>query len=243
MQNPNAIGCITVYHVEIPYVALGSRWLGRDKPEHLDSTVVTVETEAGLSGVGESCPIGAIYLPAFSAGLRAALAEMAPALLGVDATQTNLVNRVMDQALFGHAYAKAAIDIACWDLFGKHCGPPVSALLGGRCQTRIPLYASNPLGEPDAMVALLQQKQGEGYTRFQVKVGEDPVADAARARAVIGAGRTGDLFAGRRAARPGCAQRARLLHRAALRKLRGKPAHPRQVYSPVHSRRSHRRRR
>lgn len=50
MQNPNAIECISVYTVEIPFQALGSRWRGRDKPECLDSTVVVVETRAGRVG-------------------------------------------------------------------------------------------------------------------------------------------------------------------------------------------------
>lgn len=194
MKNSNAIGCISVYQVEIPYVALGSRWLGREKPQHLDSTVVMVETEAGLNGVGESCPIGAIYLPAFAAGLRAALAEMAPALLGIDATQINLVNRAMDQALFGHGYAKAAIDIACWDLLGQHCGQPISALLGGRFQSRIPVYASIPLGDIESMRSTLKQKQADGYNRFQIKIGEDPRLDIERVRALVAAGRPGDLF-------------------------------------------------
>ncbi len=194
MTNPNAIGCISVYGVEIPDAAIGSRWFRRDRPQHLDSTIVMVETEDGLSGIGESCPVGAIYLPAYSAGLRAALAEIAPALIGVDATQINRVNRVMDQTLFGHGYAKAAIDIACWDLLGQHCGQPVSALLGGRFQSRIPLYAVIPSGEAEAMVATLQQKQAEGYTRFQVKLGEDPLVDVQRLRAVVAAGRLGDLF-------------------------------------------------
>ena len=179
MQNPNAIECISVYAVEIPFQALGSRWSGRDKPECLDSTVVVVETRAGLVGVGESCPIGAIYLPAFAAGLRAALAQLAPAVLGQDATQINGINRVMAQALYGHGYAKAAIDIACWDLLGKHCAQPLSQLLGGRFQDRVPVYASIPLGEPDTMLAALGQKQADGFTRFQVKVGDDPVAEGA----------------------------------------------------------------
>lgn len=194
MLNPNAIECITVYAVEIPFQALGSRWVGRDKPEQLDSTVVILETRAGLSGVGESCPIGAVYLPAFAAGLRAALAEMAPALLGQDATQINRINRVMDEALYGHGYAKAAIDIACWDLLGQHCAQPVSQLLGGRFQSRIPAYASIPLRSPDEMVVTLQQKQAEGFTRFQIKIGDDPVVDCERVRAVVAAGRPGDLF-------------------------------------------------
>ncbi len=194
VRNPNAIECISVYAVEIPFKALGSRWVGRAKPAHLDSTVVIVDTRAGLTGAGESCPIGAIYLPAFAAGLRAAIAQMAPALLGQDATQINHINRVMDEALFGHAYAKAAIDIACWDLLGKHCAQPVSQLLGGRFQSRIPVYVSIPLREPDEMLATLKQKQAEGFTRFQIKIGADPLDDAERVRTVVAGGRPGDLF-------------------------------------------------
>lgn len=194
MQNPNVIKIISVYAVEIPFHALGSRWVGRNKPEQLDSTVVIIETAAGLTGIGESCPIAAIYLPAFAAGLRAALEEMAPALLGQDATQINQVYQVMDQALFGHGYAKAAIDIACWDLLGKHCAQPVSQLLGGRHQSKIPAYASIPLREVREMVATLKMKQAEGYTRFQIKIGDDPIVDCERVKAVVDAGRPEDLF-------------------------------------------------
>ena len=53
MSNPNAIRSIAVYAVELPFKALGSRWLGRDKPEYLDSTVVVIETVSGLTGIGE----------------------------------------------------------------------------------------------------------------------------------------------------------------------------------------------
>jgi L-alanine-DL-glutamate epimerase-like enolase superfamily enzyme len=194
VQNPNAIKKISVYPVEIPFHALGSKWVRRKKPGHLDSTIVIIETAAGLSGIGESCPIGAIYLPAFAAGLRAAIEEMAPALLGQDATQINQVYRVMDESLFGHAYAKAAIDIACWDLLGKHCAQPVSSLLGGRHQSRIPAYASIPLRTVEEMVATLIEKQDEGYTRFQIKIGDDPIVDCKRVKAVVDAGRPGDLF-------------------------------------------------
>ena len=78
---------ISVYRVEIPYKPLGSRWIGRHKPTHLDSTVVAIETDTGLTGYGGSCPIGAVYLPAFAEGLRAGIREMAPALLGQDPTR------------------------------------------------------------------------------------------------------------------------------------------------------------
>ena len=194
MENPNAIKSISVYPVEIPYVPLGSRWLGRKKPDHIDSTIVIIETRSGLTGIGESCPIRAIYLPAFAAGLRAALAEMAPALLGQDATQINHIYQLMNESLFGHAYAKAAIDIACWDLLGKHCAQPVSVMLGGRFQNKLPVYASIPLRGIEEMVATFKQKQAQGYTRFQIKVGDDPIVDCQRVKAVVAAGRPGDLF-------------------------------------------------
>ncbi len=194
MVNPNAIKSISVYRVELPFQGLGSRWIGREKPEFLDSTVVLVETASGLAGVGESCPIGSVYLPAFAGGLRAAIEEMAPALLGEDATQINRVYRVMDAALYGHAYAKAAIDIACWDLLGQHCAQPVSALLGGRFQSRVPAYASIPLRGVRDMVKTLKAKQAEGYSHFQIKIGDDPETDCERVRAMLMAGRKQDLF-------------------------------------------------
>ncbi len=188
------IASISVYQVKIPFKPLGSKWVGRHKPSHLDSTVVIIETQSGLSGVGESCPIGSIYLPAFADGVRAGIEEMAPALLGQDATQLDRIAQCMDEALFGHGYAKAAIDIACWDVLGKRTGLPVSALLGGRFQSTIPAYASIALDTPDAMTATLATKREEGFSRFQIKIGDDPVEDVQRVRAVVEAGKPGDIF-------------------------------------------------
>ncbi len=194
MSNPNAIACISVYQVRLPFTGYGSRWVGRARPDHYDSTIVTLDTESGLVGVGESCPIGAIYLPAFAGGVRAALAELAPVLLGEDATQINRIHRAMNDALYGHGYAKAAIDIACWDLLGQHCAQPVSTLLGGRFAARIPAYAPIPLRAVGEMVDTLRRKQSEGFTRFQIKIGADPLDDIERVRALVAAGLPGDRF-------------------------------------------------
>ena len=185
---------INVHQVFIPFNPLGSRWIGRKKPSHLDSTVVAIETDEGLTGHGESCPIAAIYLPAFAGGLRAALGEMAPALLGQDPTQVDVIYQAMDEALFGHGYAKAAVDIACWDLLGKATGLPVSHLIGGRFSDRIPAYASVWLDNPETMVQTLGEKRDQGYTRFQIKVGSSPDDDVARIRALLGTDMHTDTF-------------------------------------------------
>ncbi len=86
----------------------------------------------------------------------------------------------MNDALFGHAYAKTPIDIACWDLLGKQTEQSVSRLLGGRFENGIPVYASIPLNDPDTMAGTLKTKQAEGFERFQVKIGGDPLEDIER---------------------------------------------------------------
>ena len=153
----------------------------------LASTVVCLTTDNDLVGWGEVCPLGPRYLPAFAGGARAALRELAPALLGADPRELHLVRRRLDSALRGHDYAKSALDIACWDLLGQATGCAVTTLLGGRQQEHFPLYEAVPLGRPEDMVAYVQQRKAVGLRHFQLKVGADPYEDAARVRQVVAA--------------------------------------------------------
>ena len=91
----------------------------------------------------------------------------------------------MDGALRGHAYAKSALDIACWDLLGQALGVPVSTLLGGVRSPDFPLYVAIPLGPAEAMVQHVRDRRAEGVRHFQLKLGADPREDAARVRAVL----------------------------------------------------------
>ncbi len=185
---------IDVHSIKIPFKPLGSLWVGRIKPSHLESIVVQLHTDSGLNGFGESCPIGAVYLPAFSKGLIAAIELMAPALLGQDPICVQGIYQTMNQALYGHGYAKAAIDIACWDLFGKQAGLSISELMGGRQSDSIPVYASIPLDDVKVMVSTLKQKQSEGFSRFQIKIGDEPLEDVERVKALVKCKRPGDVF-------------------------------------------------
>jgi cis-L-3-hydroxyproline dehydratase len=151
----------------------------------LQSTIVKLETDDGRAGYGETCPLGSTYLPAHAAGARAAIAEVAPALVGVDPRNLNAVWTALDGALAGHDYAKAAIDIACWDLLGQATNLPVSTLLGGATAEDFPLYVAIGLGTVESMVAQVLAHRAEGVRRFQLKLGADPREDAARVRAVL----------------------------------------------------------
>ncbi len=125
------IARIAAYRVELPLVEGCYKWSGGKSVSVFDSTVVEVETECGLVGYGEVCPLGPFYLPAYAAGVRAGLQEVAPYLIGYDPRELMKLNHRMDAALKGHPYVKSGIDIACWDLLGKHTKLPVCQLLGG----------------------------------------------------------------------------------------------------------------
>jgi len=128
---------ISVYQVDLPlvegrYTWARYTWADGKFVEMFDSTIVEIETHDGLCGLGEVCPLGPFYLPAFGAGARTGIGELAQHLINQPATHIGRIQSIMDQALLGHSYVKSAIDMACWDLLGKETGKPLWALLGGK---------------------------------------------------------------------------------------------------------------
>jgi L-alanine-DL-glutamate epimerase-like enolase superfamily enzyme len=157
-------------------------WSNGNYVEEFDATIVEVETDAGISGFGESTPLGSAYLPAYGPGVRTGLLEIAPALIGMDPRDVGVINRRMDAVLRGHPYVKSAIDVACWDILGQDAGMPIWQLLGGRQQEDVKLYRAISQEEPADMAAKIARYRGEGYTKFQLKVGGSPDQDILRIR-------------------------------------------------------------
>ena len=178
---------ITVYEYDAAWVhgAYGMSH-GRTTGSHR-SLVVRVGTDEGLDGWAETCPNGRTYLPSYLEGERAALAVLAPVVTGLDPRNLNRLNAAMDDALMGSNAAKGAIDMACWDLLGKAVDLPVCELLGGRLQDAFPLFVAIPIDTLEAMATRAESDHAGGIRVFQVKVGDDPVSDVARVRAVLDA--------------------------------------------------------
>ncbi len=175
---------IAAFRVELPLHEGSYRWSGGKSVAVFDSTLVRVETDTGLVGHGEVCPLGPAYLPAYADGVRAGIAVLAPQLIGEDPTQLERLNRRMDAALKGHPYVKSGIDVACWDILGQAAKLPVSTLLGGRYGEDFVLYRAISQEAPEEMAKKVAGYKGEGYRRFQLKVGGDPSVDVERIRAV-----------------------------------------------------------
>lgn len=186
------IRAISAYRVELPLHEGTYKWSGGKSVTVFDSTIVRIETDTGLVGHGEVCPLGPAYLPAYAEGCRAGIRELAPHLLGEDPRELERLNRRMDAALKGHPYVKSALDIACWDILGQAVGLPVCTLLGGRYGEDFILYRAISQESPDQMAGRVAGYRSEGYRRFQLKVGGDPDVDIARIRAVSAQLKPGD---------------------------------------------------
>jgi len=175
---------ITAYRVQLPLIEGSYKWSGGKSVSVFDSTIVGVETDEGLIGYGEVCPLGPFYLPAYADGVRAGLKELGPHVLGLDPRELGLLNLRMDAAMKGHPYVKTGIDMACWDLLGQATGLPVCTLMGGRFGEQVRLYRAISQVAPEQMAENVAGYKAQGYTRFQLKVGGDPDTDIARIHAV-----------------------------------------------------------
>jgi muconate cycloisomerase len=146
---------------------------------------VRLGTDRGIEGVGE-----ATVTPRWSGetvwGAEAIIAHIfAPALLGFDPRDGDAIDRRLDALAVDNWFAKAALEMACWDATGRAAGKPVYELLGGACRplavrSRFSLGAYAPdvaAGRASALVAA-------GFDTMKVKVGTDPEQDVARVQAV-----------------------------------------------------------
>lgn len=179
------IASIALYTQDINYAHGEYVMSGGRAATSQSSTLIGITTDTDLIGWGECTPLGGTYLPTFHGSVRAALAEISPHLLGADPTNIRAIRARMDQLLRGQEGAKSAVDIACWDLFGKSLQTSISRLLGGVLLPDFPLYEAVPLAEPASMQDFVRQRTAAGIRAFQLKVGNEPDTDIARIEAVL----------------------------------------------------------
>src|SRR5215831_1271287 len=153
--------------------------------EAVNFVFVRIETDDGLVGWGEAACLGGPTWSEESAESVAATIErhLAPWLRGRDATAIEALNREMARRVQGNPFAKAAVEMALWDLNGKALGVPVHRMLGGRVRDRVPLSWSLAVESPEAEVAEARAKVALGHRIFKIKTAAHPVAhDVERVR-------------------------------------------------------------
>lgn len=176
---------ISVYKTHLPYIGGEYVWGSGNIISIGSTSVIVIETDAGLTGCGEFSPCGENYMVAHSEGVEAVTKLLAPILIGQDPRQVAKIERLMDTALLGHGYAKAPIDAACWDILGKATVQPVWMLMGGKLTEGAPMYRVIPQKSKNETIAEMTSHREAGYRQFQIKVGGDWVTDIERIRAAV----------------------------------------------------------
>ena len=178
------IKSIEVYQIDLPIKEGRYSWSNNNSVSVFDSTVVKIKTNHDIVGLGEVCTLGPAYLPAYPEGVRAGIKKFGKTLLGLDPTELNNINAVMDANLKGHNYVKSSIDMACWDVLGKYTKQPIWKILGGKFVKDVDLYIAISQERPSIMSKKVKKYKKEGYRKFQLKVGGDPAEDIERIKYV-----------------------------------------------------------
>jgi o-succinylbenzoate synthase len=153
-----------------------------------DNMLVRVEADNGVVGWGEAAAAPTMTGETV-ASMMAAADLMAPSLLQRTADDIAGACAAMDAQMYGNTGAKAAIEIALYDLLGRAADRPLHALLGEKKRSRMPLLAVIGTGKgADADIREANEKRAAGYIAFKIKVGvDDPDADADRTRRICDA--------------------------------------------------------
>ena len=178
------VTALTLYAADLPMKEGRYSWAGQSFTA-FDTTIVRIDTDAGITGVAEACPLGPAYIPGYAEGVRAGIGLLAPHLIGTDPTNLGALNALMDTRLKGHPYLKSPIDIAAHDIKGQALGVPVYDLLGGIRQDRVRLFKVVSRDDPAKMAEKITAYQEQGFRQFQIKVGAGADDDIARIEAVM----------------------------------------------------------
>jgi len=157
------------------------------------SVVVRLTDDEGREGWGQSVPVETWTYETVESVETTLARYLAPAVLGADPADLAEVHRRMERAIrpsfsVGQPLAKAAIDLACYDLWGKRAGKSVAELLGGVRTGEVELSWTVQSPTLAGAEALLEQGRALGYSSFNVKIGspQSPEYDAQLVRLVRG---------------------------------------------------------
>ena len=153
--------------------------------------IVKLHTDEGITGLGEAPTLPewggdfGHYYGETPHTVRHVVEELLfPRIRGQSPFAVEQLHHLMDQVIVGHPYAKAAVDIAVFDIIGKALGVPVCQLLGGPFREKVPLADSIGIMDIDTAVTEAVAMTADGIKTIKLKVGLNPERDVTLVREV-----------------------------------------------------------
>jgi L-Ala-D/L-Glu epimerase len=154
------------------------------------AVLVEVETDDGLTGIGES-PVVYAGRPDVT---RLLIDSVVPLVLGADPFEHEILrHQIYAETGMAHlgtrgmSWALSGLDMALWDLVGRIMGQPLHRVWGSAWRTQVPFYGDVPPGEPAQMAEGAQTWVARGFRTLYLKVGFGAELDVARVAAIRGA--------------------------------------------------------
>ncbi len=152
----------------------------RDFAEDINIKVIT---DTGNIGFGNAPPTAVITGDSQFSVISAVKDIIAPKLIGMNITESEEIFARIDSSMLHNSSAKAAVDIAVYDLLAQYCNLPLYKLLGGY-KSDIISDLTISLREPEIMAQDAVEAVARGYTDLKLKVGNDTVLDFKRVQAI-----------------------------------------------------------
>jgi o-succinylbenzoate synthase len=151
--------------------------------ETIENVGVRVTTDTGQAGYGEAAATAVITGETIGSINYAVKTVIAPLLLGMDIANLEAIMEKLDRCLVRNTSAKAAVDLAVYDLYGQLHQAPLYQLLGGY-RDHLTTDLTISVNEPEQMAQDSRAAVALGYDVLKIKVGQDPRWDLERLQAI-----------------------------------------------------------
>ena len=172
---------ISVKHISIPLIKPFKTALRT--ATSAEDTVVIIETDDGHVGYGEAPPTGVITGDTNGSIIAAITDNISKLLVGEEIENIERIMDRLNMAVVRNSSAKAAVDMAIYDLFGQLYKAPLYKLLGGYRNT-VETDITVSINEPEEMREDALRFVANGFTALKLKVGVDIQKDIARVKAI-----------------------------------------------------------
>jgi o-succinylbenzoate synthase len=148
----------------------------------ISEIVIKVITDTDEIGIGSATPTPEITGDT-EESIIAAIKVITPKLIGQNIDNMEEIMNIIDKGIIDNSSAKAAIDMGMYDLFGKKYNIPLHKYFGGN-KTRVITGITISVGTIEEMVKESLEAVRSGFQYLKIKVGDNPVVDLNRVKAI-----------------------------------------------------------